>query len=70
MGVWTRARCHNPPLNVASQSSNCSVQFNFLRASIYQVTLMVIQVVKEGSSFETNPSSLVAFMVIAFTRGA
>ena len=31
---------------------------------------MVIQDVKEGCSFETKHPSLVAIMVIAFTRGA
>ena len=46
---------------LASQSGNCSVQFNFLSASSYQATLMVIQVVKEDRSFGTK-----AFLVSCY----
>ena len=46
---------------LASQSGNCSVQFNFLSAISYQATLMVIQVVKEDRSFGTK-----AFLVSCY----
>ena len=46
---------------LALQSSNCSVLFNFSSASFYQATLMVIQVVKEDCNFGTK-----AFLVSCF----
>ena len=39
---------------LALQSSNCSVLFNFSSASFYQASLTVIQVVKEDCNFGTK----------------